>query len=297
MVRVVIGLFIGAVALCGYIIIQQEKRPIASNTLFATQTDVARATSQPLLAEGISGTEALQVAPLEVPTNPTPTPAPIEPSVAAPEVLPTIQTDESTVAMVTANILAGLGVKVDVSDLADQRDMETSDVLASIGVIANARPFEPAPRSPLEIMVVESLQLGLSDAAIDRRVNDAALLQHLTVPEILVTPQGSVDTAALLKSIVTTAQTVASGKAPEVPQVATGDGTGVEVRVVQRATATQEYRFYTVAGGDSLGGISAKFYGDVNKYTIIFEANRGILSSPDQIRVGQRLTIPDLPEV
>ena len=73
-----------------------------------------------------------------------------------------------------------------------------------------------------------------------------------------------------------------------------GDGTGVEVRVVQRATDTQQYRFYTVSRGDSLGAIAVKFYGNVDKYSAIFQANRNVLSSPNAIQVGQRLAIPDI---
>jgi len=53
-----------------------------------------------------------------------------------------------------------------------------------------------------------------------------------------------------------------------------------------------QYQFYTVGVGDSLGAIAVKFYGDVAKFNMIFEANRTILSSPDKIRVGQRLVIP-----
>lgn len=34
------------------------------------------------------------------------------------------------------------------------------------------------------------------------------------------------------------------------------------------------------------------FYGEVGKYQLIFAANRSTLSSPNNIRVGQRLTIP-----
>ena len=68
---------------------------------------------------------------------------------------------------------------------------------------------------------------------------------------------------------------------------------GVEVRVVQRATSSQQYRFYTVRRGYSLGAIAVNFYGNVYKYRIIFDANRSIHSSPNSIHVGQRLTIPD----
>lgn len=49
---------------------------------------------------------------------------------------------------------------------------------------------------------------------------------------------------------------------------------------------------YTVVAGDTLSKISKKFYGDANKYTRIFDANRDKLSNPDKIQVGQVLTIP-----
>jgi len=98
-----------------------------------------------------------------------------------------------------------------------------------------------------------------------------------------------------LKSIVIQATIASGGDAPIVPDTPTGDGTGVEVRVVQRATETEQYRFYTVSRGDSLGSIAVKFYGDVSHFQLIFEANRGILSSPNLIETGQRLAIPTLP--
>ncbi|MGA8593792.1 MAG: LysM peptidoglycan-binding domain-containing protein [Bryobacteraceae bacterium] len=45
--------------------------------------------------------------------------------------------------------------------------------------------------------------------------------------------------------------------------------------------------------GDTLSKISKDFYGDPNKYQRIFEANRDKLDSPDKIRVGQDLVIPN----
>lgn len=50
--------------------------------------------------------------------------------------------------------------------------------------------------------------------------------------------------------------------------------------------------FYTVQKGDLLGEIAQKYYGDASKYNVIFQANRSILTSPHQIYLGQRLTIP-----
>jgi len=51
-----------------------------------------------------------------------------------------------------------------------------------------------------------------------------------------------------------------------------------------------------VQSGDSLGAISIKFYGVVSGYERIFNANKALLSSPDLIRAGQRLVIPQLPD-
>jgi nucleoid-associated protein YgaU len=50
---------------------------------------------------------------------------------------------------------------------------------------------------------------------------------------------------------------------------------------------------YTVAAGDSLSKISKEFYGNVNQYMKIFEANKNILTDPNAIKVGQQLVIPD----
>jgi LysM repeat protein len=52
-------------------------------------------------------------------------------------------------------------------------------------------------------------------------------------------------------------------------------------------------RIYEVVSGDNLSKIAKKFYGDANKYTKIFEANKDQLKDPDKIKVGQKLKIPE----
>ncbi len=59
------------------------------------------------------------------------------------------------------------------------------------------------------------------------------------------------------------------------------------------ANAPSTARTYKVQPGDTLSKISKDFYGDPNKYQRIFEANRDKLDSPDKIRVGQDLVIPN----
>ena len=53
-----------------------------------------------------------------------------------------------------------------------------------------------------------------------------------------------------------------------------------------------ESQFYTVVKGDNLSKISKQYYGDPNKYQLIFEANKPMLKHPDKIYPGQLLRIP-----
>ena len=81
--------------------------------------------------------------------------------------------------------------------------------------------------------------------------------------------------------------------------VALGNTKGVatvqnDIKPVQ---AEPESRFYTVVSGDTLWAISEREYGKGkgDKYNVIFEANRPMLSNPDKIYPGQVLRIPPLP--
>lgn len=58
--------------------------------------------------------------------------------------------------------------------------------------------------------------------------------------------------------------------------------------------ANEGSQFHTVVSGDTLSKISKTFYGDANKYNVIFEANQPMLSDPDKIYPGQLLRIPAL---
>jgi nucleoid-associated protein YgaU len=51
-------------------------------------------------------------------------------------------------------------------------------------------------------------------------------------------------------------------------------------------------RVHEVQSGDTLSAIAKKHYGDANAYNRIFEANRPMLKSPDEIYPGQVLLIP-----
>jgi len=55
-----------------------------------------------------------------------------------------------------------------------------------------------------------------------------------------------------------------------------------------------EATYYTVVSGDNLSKISKAHYGDPNKYMVIFDANKPMLTHPDKIYPGQVLRIPPL---
>ncbi len=56
---------------------------------------------------------------------------------------------------------------------------------------------------------------------------------------------------------------------------------------------TRSQRFHIVRPGETLSGISHKYYGTPGQWRKIFEANRGTLKDANTVRSGTRLIIPD----
>lgn len=64
-------------------------------------------------------------------------------------------------------------------------------------------------------------------------------------------------------------------------------------RETSNSPATAASQTYTVVKGDCLWKIAKRFYGNGSKYTVIYEANRGVIGgNPNLIYPGQVLTIP-----
>jgi nucleoid-associated protein YgaU len=51
-------------------------------------------------------------------------------------------------------------------------------------------------------------------------------------------------------------------------------------------------RFYQVKSGDTLSAIAEAELGDASRFKELFNANRHVLSNPDQIDIGQTLKLP-----
>ncbi len=79
--------------------------------------------------------------------------------------------------------------------------------------------------------------------------------------------------------------------------IAVGNTLGIS-KVESKLTAPSQKNpvLYTVKKGDNLWKIAEHHYGKGKgpKYTVIFEANKPMLSDPDKIYPGQVLRIPDL---
>ena len=71
------------------------------------------------------------------------------------------------------------------------------------------------------------------------------------------------------------------------------EGWEAEVDADIRTVQTDIYGIWTVKSGDTLSKIAKSAYDNAGSYMKIFEANKGILKNPDQIQVGQKLTIPN----
>jgi uncharacterized protein (DUF2235 family) len=55
-----------------------------------------------------------------------------------------------------------------------------------------------------------------------------------------------------------------------------------------------EHTVHLVVAGDTLSKLAERFYGDAERWHLLFGANRDFLDEPDQLFVGQRLRVPAL---
>ena len=65
-----------------------------------------------------------------------------------------------------------------------------------------------------------------------------------------------------------------------------------QAQLQPRVPDADETRFHRVQSGETLSKISQQYYGEADKYTQIFEANRPLLKDPDHIYPGQMLRVP-----
>jgi len=120
--------------------------------------------------------------------------------------------------------------------------------------------------------------------------------QHIDEAESPPAPKQDIRSVTPLpKSIVNTTDEI-KPVAPTHPSPVAKEQEDVKVKPSVPALP----KAYVVVDGDNLAVIAKKFYGDEEgnrtiSVTRIFEANRKLLKSPDEIYIGQKLVIPPLP--
>ena len=85
-------------------------------------------------------------------------------------------------------------------------------------------------------------------------------------------------------------QSGANSNAPAAPKKA--DFSNVQSGVGTTAPTPTVERMYTVVKGDTLSKIAKTYYGNANKWKLIFEANGDQIKNADLIKPGQVLKIP-----
>ena len=82
--------------------------------------------------------------------------------------------------------------------------------------------------------------------------------------------------------------------AGDAPAAVATDKSGADQAAVAPAAGAAEPEVYTVAKGDTLGGIARKYYGKASAWKRIQEANKDVLKGKDKtlIRPGMKLQIP-----
>jgi len=65
-----------------------------------------------------------------------------------------------------------------------------------------------------------------------------------------------------------------------------------EVKADITVKNTDAYGVHTVAAGETLSKLAERHLGDAKRYMEIFNLNKGILTDPNVIKVGQKLKLP-----
>jgi len=64
-------------------------------------------------------------------------------------------------------------------------------------------------------------------------------------------------------------------------------------RLPTESAAAKKPRFHVVAHGETLSGISLKYYGDTRDWKKIYDANRATIKDVSRLHPGMRLIIPE----
>ena len=167
--------------------------------------------------------------------------------------------------------------------------MGVFDFVKSVGKKLGFGDEEEAPKAEELKKELDSLKLGTDKVEVAVQ-GDKAVLKGVVA-----------DQSIFEKAVIAIGNTLGVSKveAGELKVVAPDSGLkldpGVDMnKLIAAATPAKQPTFYTVKKGDNLWKIAERHYGKGKgaKNTLIFEANRPMLTHPDKIYPGQVLRIP-----
>jgi len=119
------------------------------------------------------------------------------------------------------------------------------------------------------------------------------LLVVAAIVWLCTSPKLSTESRALQNTLSKPAPAVTVIPQPPVETKPANPEQFISSNVQPSARAEQNHRFYVVQSGDTLSGISRKFYGSQRHWPKILNANRDILHDPNRLTPGLRLIIPE----
>ena len=163
------------------------------------------------------------------------------------------------------------------------------DFVKSAGEKLFGRGKAQTAMAEMQAAPADPAKVAAANAAAGDAILDYIKSQNLSATGLTVTFDGAKSTASVFG--------VAPNQATrEKIVLCCGNVAGVAA-VTDMMTVDQsepEAKYYTVVSGDNLSKISKANFGDPNKYMVIFEANKPMLSDPNKIYPGQVLRIPPL---
>ncbi len=111
--------------------------------------------------------------------------------------------------------------------------------------------------------------------------------------EVLGDPNRWRELAAINTDRIPDPNNVAKGVLIRIPvRGSSGDSSTRKRETTQQKTRETQVRKHVVAKNENLSEIAAKYLGSARRWREIYEANRDVISNPDNVRAGTELTIP-----
>jgi len=138
---------------------------------------------------------------------------------------------------------------------------------------------------------IERAKLSLASKLPQSAVADPAELTRLQNQTVALMQENAALRARIAEMERGAAVAAATPAAAATPVVAAASASGT-VSTASAPSETYRTRTHLVQKGDTLQSLALKYYGTRSAWDKIYEVNRNVLASKDQLRIGQQLLIP-----